>query len=146
MVDDVNAVHTLVAHAATDVTAGIVGPVVGLIYLFAVDWRMALVLVVWLLIVFGIVGAWLSRSPNLFTDFYKAEADMSSAAVEIVDGIAEVKNYGLVNEVFERFDTARKQFSSLSYEWLKGMARPRLPTRYPGGASGRGDLISGRFE
>lgn len=126
MVDDVNSVHTLVAHAATDVTAGIVGPLVGLIYLFTVDWRMTLVLIAWLLIVFGIVGVWLSKSPNLFTDFYKAEANMSSAAVEIVDGIAEVKNYGLVSEVFERFEGARRQFSNLSYEWLQGMARPTV--------------------
>ena len=126
MVDDVNSVHTLVAHAGTDVTAGIAGPAAGLIYLFVVDWRMALVLLAWLVLVFGVVAGWLARSPKLFTAFYRAEAAMSSAAVEIVDGIAEVKNYGLAGEVFERFDAARREFSSLSYQWLRGMARPTV--------------------
>ncbi|HZK05427.1 MAG TPA: ABC transporter ATP-binding protein [Actinomycetaceae bacterium] len=126
MIDDVNAVHTLVAHAGTDVTAGIAGPVFGLVYLFVVDWRMALVLLLWLLVLFGVVAVWLSRSPDLFGAFYEAEANMSSASVEIVDGIAEVKNYGLVGEVFERFDEARTRYSAISYEWLQGMARPTV--------------------
>lgn len=44
--DDVSALHYLVTHAVPDLVAAVVTPVATLIYLFTVDWRMGLVLLV----------------------------------------------------------------------------------------------------
>ena len=44
--DDVAALHYLVTHAVLDLVAAIVTPVAALVYLFAVQWRLALVLLI----------------------------------------------------------------------------------------------------
>ena len=44
MQDDTLALHYLVTHAIPDAVAAVVAPVVVLAYLFVVDWRLALVL------------------------------------------------------------------------------------------------------
>src|SRR5690606_17430321 len=43
LTDDVTAIHHLVAHAINDLVAAVVTPVVALVYLFVLDWQLALV-------------------------------------------------------------------------------------------------------
>ena len=44
--DDVQALHYVVTHSVLDLVAAVVGPVAVLIYLFTVQWRLALVLLI----------------------------------------------------------------------------------------------------
>jgi ATP-binding cassette subfamily B protein IrtA len=44
--DDVSALHYIVTHAVPDLVAAVVTPVATLVYLFVVDWRLALVLLI----------------------------------------------------------------------------------------------------
>lgn len=44
--DDVSSLHYLITHAVPDLVAAIVTPVVTLVYLFTIDWRMGLVLLI----------------------------------------------------------------------------------------------------
>ncbi|MFD2352164.1 ABC transporter transmembrane domain-containing protein [Nonomuraea ferruginea] len=44
--DDVSAVHPFVAHAPSELVAAFVVPLVSLLYLFAVDWRLTLITLV----------------------------------------------------------------------------------------------------
>ncbi|MEJ4111847.1 ATP-binding cassette domain-containing protein [Corynebacterium kroppenstedtii] len=55
--DDVQALHYLVTHAVLDLVGAIVAPVVTLIYLFTVQWRLALVLLVPIIAFVWVMGA-----------------------------------------------------------------------------------------
>ena len=54
--DDVEALHYLITHAIPDLVAAIVAPVVALGYLFAVEWRLALVLLLPLVVFLFVMG------------------------------------------------------------------------------------------
>lgn len=117
---DTSEIHTLVAHAAGDIanTAGAL--IAGLVYLFYVNVAFAAIMVgIWVVLI-GVTtvmsGAGMSQS---FKDFAHAERQLSAATVELVDGIKEVKNFGMTGKVYGRFDEARRYYTAVSLQWLK---------------------------
>lgn len=115
---DTTQIHTIIAHLGGDV-GHTLGMITGsLIYLIIIDFRFMALLLAFYIIVIGISYALLARGlGEVFTNYAKAEKELSGATVEMVDGIAEVKNFGMTEDVFGRFDRARERFSTLSYNW-----------------------------
>ncbi|MDO5724147.1 MAG: ABC transporter ATP-binding protein [Flaviflexus sp.] len=117
---DTTQIHTIVAHLGGDVghCAGMI--VASLIYLLIINPAFILGLFIFYIVVMGVsYGIFARGLAEVFTGFQQSERDLSTATVEMVDGIAEVKNFGMTEEVFGRFDRARERFSSLSYRWSK---------------------------
>lgn len=111
--------HVLVAHLAGDFmhTLGLV--LAGFTYLFTVHWGMALTLLtVWILLV-G-VGTMLgfNRGGATVEDFFKAAEGITAASIELVDGMNEVKNFGIVEKSFARYEKARELMTRVNLSWL----------------------------
>lgn len=117
---DTAEIHVLVAHLAGDVANSTVSILASLVYLFWLDWRFAaimlggLILVVLLVLLLSVTG--LSDSIQAYT---QSQRELASSVVELVDGIKEVKNFGMTNQVFGRFDRAQKKHASVSVAWLE---------------------------
>ncbi len=118
--NDTADIHALVAHLAGDFANSVISLLVSLGYLFWLDWRFAALLLggymVVAVLVFGI-GATGMRA--IFKDYSEAERQLSDRTVELVDGIKEVKNFGMTADVFGRFDEAQRRFSDVSLTYLK---------------------------
>lgn len=117
---DTTQIHTIVAHLGGDVghCAGMI--TASIIYLLIIHPLFLIGLLLLYVAIMAIFYAIFARGlADVFTDYAKAERELSGATVEMVDGIAEVKNFGMTEEVFDRFDQARERFSSLSYSWSK---------------------------
>ncbi len=123
--DDTTAIHTLVAHIPGDVTAAIVGVLAGGAYLVWVDWRLALTLFgVWL-VAGGLVLGLTARGLTGVTErFGVAQTRISAATVEMLEGIAEIKGFQATDTTRTRFHQARRDFSEISYEWVRASGRP----------------------
>lgn len=118
--NDTADIHSLVAHLAGDFANSFISLLVSLGYLFWLDWRFAGLLVgCYLLIAVVVYATSMTGLRKVFDDYSEAERQLSDRTVELVDGIKEVKNFGMTADVFGRFDEAQKKFSEISLTWMR---------------------------
>ncbi|WP_278264572.1 ABC transporter ATP-binding protein [Nocardia sp. AG03] len=102
--DDVEALHYLVAHARLEFVGALVVPIVTLGYLFTVDWRLTLVLLIPLLVYVRLFGRIMDRDGRDRVAVYtRWEKRTSQAAIEFVDGIQVVRAFGQAGKAHREF-------------------------------------------
>jgi len=121
--DDVASMHHVVAHALLDLCAAAVAPVVSIVYMFAVDWRLALVGLVPVLLGFGLYWGQMAVSTRYMADYNESLAAVNSAAVEFVHGIAVVKTFGQARRSHQRFLAVAMRFVDFFWDMVRGMLR-----------------------
>ncbi len=122
--DDVKTVHTLVAHVIPDLTTTALAPLVAIAYLVVVDWRFALLLVGYIVVV---AGAGMSRTQRAMEAYGpavdEAQQTIAASTVELVDGIAVVKAFG-TGRAFDRFVDAIEKLVDATTSWMRALGRP----------------------
>ncbi|NUW31604.1 ABC transporter ATP-binding protein [Nonomuraea sp. SMC257] len=121
--DDVSAVHPFIAHAPGELVAAFVVPLVSLVYLFTVDWRLTLITLAPVVLAVALVP--LMMTPARLREQKEFDAGMgriSNAAVEFAQGIAVVKAFGGAGRAHRRFRTAADEFTDTFLRWVRGMA------------------------
>jgi ATP-binding cassette subfamily B protein IrtA len=92
--DDTLALHYLVTHAIPDAVAAVVAPVAVLIYLFAVDWRVALVLFVPVLVYLVLTSSITIRSGPRIPQSQRWAERMSGEAGAYLEGQPVIRVFG----------------------------------------------------
>ncbi|WP_413379073.1 ABC transporter ATP-binding protein [Paenibacillus taichungensis] len=112
----VEKIEKFIAHQLPDLVSAIVIPLVLLCYLFWLDYRMALVLLVPM-----IIGFWLQssifrneRGRQAYRDFQHAIEEMNSTGVEYVRGMPAVKVFGITADSFLTFKQAVTRYRDIS--------------------------------
>ncbi|MEV6522835.1 ABC transporter ATP-binding protein [Longispora sp. NPDC051575] len=121
--DDVHSMHSLVAHAALDIVAAAVTPVLALGYLFWVDWRMALVTTATLPVYLTVYAVLVGGYQKKMAEMNAAIGRINTAAVEFVSGIAVVKTFGGTRRASSRFAAAADDFADRFRSWVGPMTR-----------------------
>lgn len=122
--DDVKALHTLIAHSYTAITAAAVTPLVVYGYLFVVDWRLGLVM---LLPIVGFAGlyAWMLRGDMAKREEYgQVLGHINSSVVEFTDGIGVVKTFGETGRASAPYREAVQRFTTFFFGWAGPRIRP----------------------
>ncbi|MFD4985469.1 ABC transporter ATP-binding protein [Streptomyces sp. NPDC058374] len=117
--DDVSALHTLFAHTLLDIVAVLVAPALALAYLCTVDWRLALVSVVPLMLGILLFSHAMAGAAAQMAAFGAAVGRISSAAVEFASGIAVFKTFGRERRAHERFVEATRGFAEFFSRWVR---------------------------
>ncbi|MFF0542510.1 ABC transporter ATP-binding protein [Nocardia thailandica] len=105
--DDVEALHYLVAHARVDFVGALTVPLITLVYLFAVEWRLALVLLLPVLGYALLFGRMMDRDGRDRVLVYnRAEERTQQAVIEFVDGIGVVRAFGQAGKAHGEFQAA----------------------------------------
>jgi ATP-binding cassette subfamily B protein len=115
---DVDTMHHLVAHAMLNLTASVITPLVTLAYLFWVDWRMALILLVPIVIGVALFVRAAVTMEGQTAAFDEAQQRISSRVVEFVEGIAVVKMFGQVGRAHRQFARAADDFAAFFLAWI----------------------------
>lgn len=117
--DDIEDVHSLVAHTLPDLAAVLTVPVAALAYLFTVDWRLALVAV--LLVAAGIFlfSRAMAGGMAKMAQYAEAMNRINTSAVEFVDGIQVVKHFGGHRRAHDRFTRAADDFADFFVNWSR---------------------------
>ncbi len=122
--EDVASIHTIVAHLPADGASAVAMPLAGFGILFWYDWRFALGLIVWIALVFTLTAALNPGGMKETTEKYlSAQASMSQALVELVDGITAVKNFGGSGRVFGRYERALDHFVTWTGDWMTSQGK-----------------------
>ncbi|MBB5959808.1 ATP-binding cassette subfamily B protein [Saccharothrix tamanrassetensis] len=121
--EDVGAVHPFIAHAPAELVSAFVVPLVSLVYLFTVDWRLTLITLVPVVLAVALVP--LMTTPTRRREqeeFDGAMGRISSSVVEFVQGIAVVKAFGGSGRAHRRFLTAADDFVGVFFRWVRGVS------------------------
>jgi ATP-binding cassette subfamily B protein len=114
---DVTALHQLVAHTIQEVLTAIAVPVISLVYLFAVQWQMALAALVPLIVTVVLYPVLMRGSAEKYQQYDAATAALAGATVEFVQGIAVVKRFGQLGRSHRRYRDATKEYVRFVGEW-----------------------------
>lgn len=121
--EDVGAVHPFIAHAPGELVAAFVVPLVSLIYLFTIDWRLTLITLIPVVLAVALVP--LMMTPKRQREQEEFDAGMgriSNSVVEFVQGIAVVKAFGGSRRAHHEFRTAADDFVATFYRWVHGVS------------------------
>ena len=124
MIERVDSMETTLAHIVPEYTSNIVLSLVLVIYLFAVDWRLALACTATLPV--GII-AMLSMFKDAAVRFKFAldkTKTLNDTAVEYINGIEVIKAFGKSKSSYERFVVATKEGADCYVEWMRDCIWP----------------------
>ncbi|MBX9396603.1 ABC transporter ATP-binding protein/permease [Streptomyces sp. TRM72054] len=121
--DNISTLHHLIAHTALDITAAIVAPLTALVYLLTVDWRLALVALLPLLLGGYFFKQAMSGGEEVTARFFGAMGGVNAAVVELVHGITVIKAYGRTSRAHRAYDDAADSFSVFFRDWIMSTTR-----------------------
>ena len=120
VIGDTEQIHTLVAHLAGDMMNSAGTVVAGFGYLLWLDARFAgLLILAWLLLLGMSTLPATKGMKQSFDEYSAAQRKLSEVTVEMVDGIKEVKNFGMTADVFGRFDAAARNHADVTMNWMR---------------------------
>ncbi|GAA1074269.1 ABC transporter ATP-binding protein [Nocardiopsis composta] len=120
---DVAAVHPLVAHFPGEFASAFVVPLVSLVYLFTVDWRLTLITMAPVALAVALVPLMATPGRRRAEEALDAGmARIANAAVEFVQGISVVKAFGGGERAHRAFITAAEGFTDTFLRWVRGVS------------------------
>ena len=119
IVERVDSIETTMAHVVPEFTSNLLGTIAVVVYLFMIDWRMALAslatLVLGLMAYMGMMKDYESDYQNTI-DKTKI---LNDTAVEYINGIEVIKAFGKAKSSYDRFVVAAKEGASCYVEWMR---------------------------
>ncbi|ALG14984.1 ABC transporter ATP-binding protein [Kibdelosporangium phytohabitans] len=121
--EDVSAVHPFIAHTPGELVSAFAVPLVSLVYLFTIDWRLTLITLIPVVLAVALVPL-MMRPARLREqeDFDAGMARIADSVVEFVQGIAVVKAFGGAGRAHGRFRTAVDEFVTTFLRWVRGLS------------------------
>ncbi len=112
MSDDTEQIEVFIAHHLCDIAAAIATPVFTLLYLFFMDWRMAIVTLIPIFISFLLLGICLARPDKaaLQVEMHDAQEAMQGTIVEYIHGMAVIKIFNRSLNAFRRYEGDIERF------------------------------------
>lgn len=121
--EDVSAVHPFIAHTPGELVSAFVVPLVSLIYLFTVDWRLTLITLIPVLLAIALVPLMMTPARQREqAEFDAAMGRISNSVVEFVQGIAVVKAFGAGEQAHRRFRTATDEFTDAFLRMVRSLS------------------------
>ncbi|MGF0096231.1 ABC transporter ATP-binding protein [Peptoniphilus sp. SGI.035] len=134
IVDQVESLERPVAHLIPELTANIIGPILILIYLFILDWRMALLSLVSFPIGMIFMKKIMKGYPKQFAGAVQVGGEMNSSIVEYIEGIEVIKAFNQGDEQYRKFSEKIKANANYYCKWMKdvqflmSMSKSVMPT------------------
>ena len=119
IVDQVDSTETTLAHLFPEMTANIAAPVLTLIYLFVLDWRLALLSLAVFPIAFIFMMSVMGKYAADYEGAVKATNEMSSAMIEYIHGIEVIKAFNQGKKSYARFVDKVRANAQYYYDWMR---------------------------
>lgn len=119
IVDQVDNMETTLAHLIPEMTANIAGPVLILIYLFVLDWRMALLSLVTIPVGMVFMMSIMGSYGKDYEGAVKTTQAMNGAIVEYIGGIEVIKAFNQGKSSYAKFADRVKANASYYCNWMK---------------------------
>ena len=118
MVDKIEGIEPPLAHMIPEGTGHVVLPIVSIIALAVLDWRLALASLVTFPVSFLCMGLTFKISGDSFKQYDRANSAMNSAIVEYIEGIEVIKAFGRAGVSYEKYAGSITDFCTFVVKWL----------------------------
>ena len=118
MVEKVDSIEPTLAHVLPEMTSNLLVPLGIVIYLFTLDWRMALVSLVTLPLGFLCFMKMMSGYAEKFEYYTNAGKHMSATTVEYVNGVEVIKAFNQSAASYGKFTDAVKKNAGAALDWM----------------------------
>lgn len=117
MNDDVEKLELFLAHAIPDLVSGAVVVVATTVWLFVVDWRMAIATVIVVAISLPLMSAGMKRGERKLGAYMASLARMNGSIVEFVRGLPVVRTFNRRGEAFAETRSSIVDAAEFQAEW-----------------------------
>lgn len=113
--DDSNQIETFLAHHLCEIAAAVATPVFTLLYLFGMDWRLAIVTLLPILVSLVLLSACLKQPDKaaLQVELHDAQERMQGTVVEYIHGMSVIKVFNRTLSAFRRFEEDLNHFTEV---------------------------------
>ena len=118
MVDKIENLEPPLAHMIPEGAGHVVLPVVSIIALLCIDWRLALASLVTFPLSFLCMGLTFKISGKNFDKYDQSANYMNSTIVEYIEGIEVIKAFGRAGVSYEKYAAAINDFRTFVVKWL----------------------------
>ncbi len=116
--DKVESLESTLAHFIPEMTANLIIPIILIIYMFVLDWRMALAALAVIVLGIPFMGM-MFKGSSMQAGAIKTKNHMNSVIVEYVNGIKEIKMFCQDATSYRKYFDAVMNNASYHYEWMR---------------------------
>ena len=124
--DDSNQIEAFLAHHLCEIAAAVATPVFTLLYLFGMDWRLAIVTLLPILISLVLLSACLKQPDKaaLQVELHDAQERMQGTVVEYIHGMSVIKVFNRTLNAFQRYEGDLNHFTEVVDRTARANSRP----------------------
>ena len=124
IIERIDSMETTLAHIVPEYTSNIILSIVLVVYLFVLDWRLALACMA--VVPVGIIAMcfMMKDGPARFKYALDKTKALNDTAVEYINGIEVIKAFGKSKSSYERFVVAAQEGSAFYVEWMRDCIWP----------------------
>lgn len=119
LVDQIESMETTLAHLLPEMTSNILAPLILLITLFVIDWRMALITIVMLPLGMVFMMSTMKTYPQKYKESVQVGKKMNDSIVEYTNGIEVIKAFNQGKEAYAGYAEAVNANATFFYNWMK---------------------------
>ena len=119
VVDQVESMETTLAHLLPEMTSNLLAPVCVLVYLFTLDWRMALLSLVSIPVGMAFMMAIMGSYGKDYQGAVETTQAMNETIVEYIGGIEVIKAFNQGKNSYEKFSSRVRANAAYYYNWMK---------------------------
>lgn len=119
LVDQVDSMETTLAHLFPEMTANIVAPLLTVVYLFILDWRLALLLLAVFPVAFVFMMLVVGNYAKDYEGAVQATTAMSSTMIEYIHGIEVIKAFNQGKASYTKLIDKVRANAQYYYDWMR---------------------------
>ncbi len=119
IVDQVDAMETTLAHLFPEMTANVVTPLLTVIYLFVLDWRLALLSLAVFPVAFVFMMMVMGGYAKDYEGAVRATTEMSGTMIEYINGIEVIKAFNQGKASYTKLTDKVRANAQYYYDWMR---------------------------
>lgn len=124
LVDDIEILEDGMAHLVPEVGAAVIAPLVTLVLMLAIDWRLALLVMLAVAIGMWLLGVMMKKGEGPTRDYFALYGRMATAAAELADGLPTVRAFNQDEQATARAADVFAEMSRFSNAWMRAAVVP----------------------
>ncbi len=124
LIERIDSIETTLAHIVPEFTANLLIPVIILVYIFTVDWRMGLASLATVPLGLFCYVLMMAGSAKFYAHTVAATKALNDTAVEYIGGIQVIKVFGKTRSSYERFVHDAYEAAHSFIDWMRASIIP----------------------